>query len=168
MGRPKGSKNKPKILKSPFKKDGPLADDVPADPEGAPSIAARIRYLAGRGLNSNHIATLAGVKLEDVSPGGDYWAEVEKGVALAVLAVTEKHYERVLSGKNTQEVMFYLKSVGKFAETAEGRKKVAEETGTSDENVGIDIEFDDSEYDPDAPGEGEEDPDGGGMGEFEI
>lgn len=167
MGRPKGSKNKPKILKSPFKKDGPTLDDAPPEDGG---LAARIRYLAGRGLTSNHIATLAGVPLEDVSLGGDYWPEVEKGIALAVLAVTEKHYERVLAGKNTQEVMFYLKSVGKFAETAEGRKKVAAENGASDDLMGIDVEFDDSEYDPDAPGEGEDEEIEGddGLGEFEI
>jgi hypothetical protein len=165
MGRPKGSKNKPKILKSPFPKHGPLPDDPPGEnPEGISSVAEKIRYLAGRGLNPNHIATLAGVSLEDVSAGGKHWADVEKGVALAVLAVAETHYARVLAGKNTHEVMFYLKSVAKFAETADGRKKVAAETGTSDEITGLEIEFDDSEYDPDAPGEGEED----GMGEYEI
>lgn len=167
MSRPVGSKNRPKILKSPFPKHGPLLDDAPL---GEGGVAERIRYLAGRGLNPNHIATLAGVTLEDVSPGGKHYADVEKGVALAVLAVAETHYARVLSGKNTHEVMFYLKSVAKFAETADGRKKVAAETGTSDEIAGIDIEFDDSEYDPDAPGEGEEDPEAGpdGMGDFEI
>lgn len=167
MGRPKGAKNKPKVLKSPFDKNGPVLDDTPTE---AGDVAQKIRYLAGRGLQANHIATLAGVTLEDVSAGGKHWADVEKGVALAVLAVAETHYARVLSGKNTHEVMFYLKSVAKFAETADGRKKVAAETGTSDEIMGIDIEFDESEYDPDAPGEGEEedDPDGDGMGDFEI
>lgn len=154
MGRPKGSKNKPKILKSPFKPNevpGVSGDPtVPVD-----SVAERVRYLAGRGLNANHIAILASVPVEDVSQGGKYWPDVEKGVALAILAVAETHYARVLAGKNTPEVVFYLKSVGKFAETAEGRKNVAAETGTSNEAVGLAIEFDDGEYDPDAPGEGE-------------
>jgi hypothetical protein len=167
MGRPKGSKNKPKILKSPFKKGDPALDDLPPGEDGP---AARIRYLAGRGLNANHIATLAGVTVEDVSPGGKHHADVEKGVALAVLAVAEKHYERVLAGKNTQETMFYLRATAKMAETAEGRRKVAAETGTSDEIAGLDIEFEDYEYDPDAPGEGEDEDENASddMGEFEI
>lgn len=165
MGRPKGSKNKPKILKSPFK------NEPREDMEKLPKVVQRVRYLAGKGLNPNHIATLAGVPVEDVSPGGKYWAEVEVGAAEAILAVAETHYARVLSGKSTQEVMFYLRSVGKFAETADGRKKVAAENGTSDEFTGLDVEFDDSKYDPDALGEGEEDEDADtteDLGEFEI
>lgn len=161
MGRPKGSKNKPKVLKSPFKKV------LMADEEVLPDVVKKVRYLGGMGLNPNHIATLAGVPLEDVSPGGKYWPDVEKGAAEAILAVAQTHYARVLSGKSTQEVMFYLRSVGKFADTPDGRRKVAAESGTSDEFTGMDIEFDDNEYDPNALGEGEEEADED-MGEFEI
>lgn len=148
MGRPKGSKNKLKVLKSPFKA---------ADKLVAPSaLVEKIRYLAARGLHSTHIATLAKVPLERVSPGGDLWHEVEGGAAEGILAVAEKHYERVLAGKSTHEVMFYLRAVAKFAETPEARKKVAAETGASDEISGVDVSFDDTEYDPEAYGEGED------------
>jgi hypothetical protein len=108
-------------------------------------LLARIRHLAGRGLLPPHISVLTGVAVADLSPGGMYYDDVETGRAEAVLAVAENHYDRVLQGKSTHEVMFYLKSIGGWSETADGRKKSRGEIGEPEEIKGIDITFDDEE-----------------------
>lgn len=109
----------------------------------------RIRHLAGRGMSPPHIAVLMGIPVAELSAGGMYYDDVETGRAEAVLAVAENHYNRVLAGKSTHEVMFFLRSIGGWADTADGRKKSRAELTQADETTGIDVSFEDEDEDTD-------------------
>jgi hypothetical protein len=128
-------------------------------------LLGRIRHMAGRGLMPPHIAVLTGVTVEDLSPGGLYYQDMEIGIAEAVLAAAENHYDRVLRGKSTHEVMFYLRSIGKWAETADGRKKSRGEVGEPEETKGFSITFDDDDVEEDEDAEDGRAGASGGHGE---
>lgn len=107
-----------------------------------PRLIARIRYLAGRGLQPDNISALTSVPAEAFIQGGVYFEDVRVGRAEANLEIMEALFEKALAknDKSYVEKLFLAKSLVGLAETPAGRAKVAAEQGGDEDITEIEIE----------------------------
>lgn len=121
-------------------------------PNGRPrkdAVVARIKELAGLGAPPSVIAAL--VRIPEKELNERHKENMAIGRAEGVEKVLRALYGRVAEGgqKNTIETLFWVKCNAEWAETAAGRKGVAQEKG-SDDMTGLTLEFVGAD-DPPAP-----------------